>query len=128
MLNRKKIIPPKHTHHQSRHCPAIPAAAFVTAAPWAFRYANADGGTLDSAVSCAEYGAMVLRSAEYGAMVVRSAPYGATVASAGATAITPEMAALLALMVDRTARPLAPPPAALTAWATRLGGIVAGFL
>src|ERR1700690_86301 len=41
--------------------------------------------------------------------------------------MTPVMAALLALMVDRTARPLAPPPA-LSAWATRLGGIVAGFL
>ena len=79
-------------------------------------------------VSSAEYGAMVVSCAEYGAMVVRSAAYGATVFSAGAAAITPAMAAWLAEIVVRICRPLAPPPAALIAWATSAGGIVAGFL
>src|ERR1700684_4670358 len=42
--------------------------------------------------------------------------------------MTPEMAALLASMVVRIAVPLAPPPAAVTACATSLGGIAAGFV
>jgi hypothetical protein len=70
---------------------------------------------LDSAVSCAEYGAMVFNCAEYGAMVCRSAAYGATVCSAGATAITPLMAALFAEIVVKMPTPVAPPPAALIA-------------
>src|SRR5215469_8576096 len=78
-------------------------------------------------VSSAEYGAMVVSCAEYGAMVVSSAAYGATVFSAGAAAITPAMAALLAEIVVRIFMPLAPPPAALIAWAASAGGIVAGF-
>ena len=94
---------------------------------WAFRYGNTPGGTLDSAVSCAPYGAMVVRFAEYGAIVFRSVAYGATVFSAGAAAITPRMAALLVLMVVRMPIPFAPPPAAATAWAARAGGILAGL-
>src|SRR5579862_6665520 len=86
------------------------------------------GGTFDSAVSWAEYGAIVVSWAEYGAMVFRSDAYGATVCSAGATAITPLMAALLAEIVSSIPRPLAPPPAAVIAWATSAGGILAGFV
>ena len=41
--------------------------------------------------------------------------------------MTPSMAALLALMVVRMPVPLAPPPAAATAWATSFGGIAAGL-
>src|SRR5512142_1562093 len=98
----------------------------------------ASGGTLDSAVSCAEYGAILVSSAaygaivvscaEYGAMVCRSVAYGATFCRSGATAITPLMAALLFAIVVRTPMPLAPPPAAATAWATSAGGICAGFV
>jgi len=80
------------------------------------------------AVSCAEYGAMVFSCAEYGAMVFSCAEYGAMVFSAGAAAITPVMAALLAAIVVRMFIPLAPPPAALIAWPSSAGGIVAGFL
>src|SRR6516225_2705602 len=71
---------------------------------------------------------MVFSCAEYGAMVVRSAAYGATVVSAGAAAITPAMAALLAAIVVRMPMPLAPPPAAAIAWPSRAGGILAGFV
>ena len=85
------------------------------------------GGTLDSAVSCAEYGAMVFSCAEYGAMVFRSAAYGATFCRSGATAITPLMAALFCEIVVSMATPLAPPPAAAIAWASSAGGILAGF-
>ena len=70
---------------------------------------------------------MVVSWVEYGAMVVRSAAYGATACSAGPTAITPAMAAWLAAIVARILRPLAPPPAAWTAWAVSAGGIAAGF-
>jgi len=82
---------------------------------------------LDSAVSCAEYGAMVVSCAEYGAMVCRSDAYGATVCSAGATAITPLMAALFCEIVVNTATPVAPPPAALIARPSSAGGILAGL-
>src|SRR5256885_12593183 len=96
----------------------------------------ASGGTLDSAVSCAEYGAIlvscaeygaiVVSCAEYGAMVCRSVAYGATFCRSGATAITPLMAALLFAIVVRTPMPLAPPPAAAIAWPTSAGGILLG--
>src|SRR5580692_10213417 len=71
---------------------------------------------------------MAVSCAEYGAMVCRSAAYGATVCSAGATAITPAMAALFAEIEVKMPTPVAPPPAALTAWATSAGGILAGLL
>ena len=41
------MIPPKHPQYQLIHCPGACAAAFCTAAPCAFRYANTDGGTLE---------------------------------------------------------------------------------
>src|ERR1700733_7774812 len=80
----------------------------MTSLPCASRYAIADGGTLDSAVSCAVYGWRV--------------------ASCGAAATTELIAAWLAEIVVSTASPLAPPPAAAIAWLTSLGGIVAGFV
>src|SRR5579872_607042 len=69
---------------------------------------------------------MVCSRAEYGAMVFRSLAYGATVCNAGPTAITPLMAAWLAAMVLRMVIPLAPPPAAATAWACRAAGALPG--
>src|SRR5436190_22456285 len=96
----------------------------------------ASGGTLDSAVSwaeygailvsCAEYGAIVFSCAEYGAIVCRSVAYGATFCRSGATAITPLMAALFCEIVVSTATPLAPPPAALIAWVSSGPGILDG--
>src|SRR5271169_5967948 len=77
MERRKKMIPPKHTQYQIFHWFAVWAAAFCTAAAWALMYARTVGGTLDRAVSCALYGAIVFRPAEYGAMAFSSAEYGA---------------------------------------------------
>src|SRR6516162_8552783 len=138
MLHRKKIIPPKHTHHQCRHWLGASAAAVCTAAAWAFRTTNTLGGTPASAFSCAPSGAIVFSwveyldmaasCVEYGAMVCRSDAYGTTVARAGAAAITPVMAALLLLMVVRIPTPFAPPPAAAIAWASRAGGILDGLV
>src|SRR6202035_5030728 len=128
--SRKTMIPPKQIQYQVFHWPTVLAAGGCTARAWAGGGAVTDGGTLDSAVSCAlygamavssaEYGAMVFSWAEYGAMVVRSAAYGATVCSCGPTAMTPLIAALLAAIVESTPTPLAPPPAAATACACRV--------
>ena len=81
MLSRKMITPAKQIQYQVCHWPGDSAAAFCTSTPCAFMYANTPGGTLDSAVSCAAYGAMAW--------------------SCGATAITPLIAALLALITPR---------------------------
>src|SRR5262245_21952061 len=110
MLSRKKTMPPKQIQYHVFHWSAVLAAASCTAAPCAFRYAKTPGGTLDSAVSCAPYGAILVSCAEYGAMVCRSAACGATFCRSGATAITPLMAALFCEIVVSTATPLAPPP------------------
>src|SRR6185437_14310384 len=128
MLSRKKMTPPTQIQYHVFHCEAVLAAASCTSLPCAWRYGKTSGGTLDSAVSCAAYGAIVDSSVAYGAMVCRFDAYGATFCRSGATAITPLMASLLFAIVVSTPRPLAPPPAAAIAWATSAGGILLGSL
>jgi hypothetical protein len=58
-----------------------------------------------------------------GDSAVSWAAYGVMVWSCGATAITPLIAALLALIAERMFSPVVPPPAAATACAASFGGV-----